>query len=69
MRRPSIGKGPASHYADANERIVEFSANDGTGTGGLLSIRRLDDGRLVVSVYRTDGPVEVSGPHASGRGR
>lgn len=60
-RRLRIGRGPASHYAVTGEVIVEFS--DGQ-SGGLISVRRDGDGRMVVDVYRTDADVYVLGPVA-----
>lgn len=60
-RRPSLTTPcVADHYCDKRtERIAEFDANDGTGTGGLIQLRRLESGTLLVNVYRIDGPVEV----------
>ncbi len=61
MARPRVTlKCVADHFTNKKtERIVEF--NDGTpgGPGGLISFTRTDDGRLIVSVYRTDPGVEV----------
>lgn len=57
MRRPRIGKGPASEYAGPYERIVEFSDDR---SGGLIAVRRNQTtDQLVVDVYRTDADVEV----------
>jgi hypothetical protein len=57
--KPTIGKGPASHYAGMGETIVEFT--DGR-SGGLISIRRNAEDTLVVDVYRVDPDVIVRGP-------
>ena len=47
----------ADQYVDKQtERIIEFSSDHG---GGLISFFKLDDGRLIVSVYNTDPTVEV----------
>lgn len=45
-RRPSLTTPcVADHYCDKRtERIAEFDANDGTGTGGLIQLRRLESG-------------------------
>jgi len=56
VSRPTVTKGPASHYASAGETIVEFS--DGR-SGGLISIRRDGQDRLVVDLYRLDDDVVV----------
>ena len=55
-RRPTIRKGPAAQYAMPGELIMEFS--DGQ-SGGLLSLRRHPDGKLLVSIYQQDADVEV----------
>jgi hypothetical protein len=51
----------ANRYSARNERIIEFK-DDETDKGGLISIRRMDDGTLVVDVYRCDPGVKVLGP-------
>lgn len=56
MARPTIRTGPASQYAGPKEIIREFS--DGK-SGGLMSLRRQQDGPLVVEVYQVDDDVEV----------
>jgi len=64
-RRPRVTlKCPADRYAGAGERIVEFF-DDGTGKGGLISIRADAHGRLIVDVYRCDDGVTVRGPHVN----
>ena len=56
MSRPSVTtRCVADSYAMRNERIVEFNANDGTGRGGLISLRVTDSGAFVVNVYRVEG--------------
>lgn len=61
--KPTLNKGPASAHAGPNEIIREFSFGPaGKGYGGLLSMRVMDDGELRIEVYRTDGPVTVTGP-------
>jgi len=61
-KRPTVNtKCVADSYANKQcERIIEFSAGDGTETGGLISFRRMDDGTLHISLYRTDGPITVT---------
>jgi len=57
MRRPRvITRCVADTYAASNERIIEFGARS---AGGLISFRELDDGTLLIDVYRTSGPVTV----------
>lgn len=48
----------ANGYAGPHERIVEFGAGD-QGTGGLISFRVDDAGRLQISIYQVSGPVDV----------
>ena len=56
MKRPSVNLTPvASHYAMAHERIIEFTSESG---GGLISFT-VQDGSLVIDVYRTDPTVIV----------
>lgn len=64
MGKPHINPKPgADQYAAGNERIIEFSASDGRGAGGLISVRQGDDGSLTVEVYRADRTaVMFSGP-------
>jgi hypothetical protein len=52
--------------SDRSERIVEFDAGDGKGTGGLISLLRRDDGTLLLSVYRCSGPIQLSASHDDG---
>ena len=54
MKRPRlITKCVADHYADkTRERVAEFD-------GGLISLRRCDDGTLLVSLYQLDSNVVV----------
>lgn len=54
--RPKVKPGPASDYQGLDETILEFSHH---GTGGLLSIRRDYQGRLLVEVYRADDDVVI----------
>ena len=49
----------ANHYAAANERIIEFTGQN--GLGGLIAVRNMADGTVVVDVYRTDAGVIVLG--------
>lgn len=66
-RRPRVVLGcVADRYATRAERIVEFTANDGTDCGGLISLRRFEDGTLRVDVYRCSGKVVVVGPDVEG---
>lgn len=62
MKKPTIKRGPASHYAGAGEAIVEFS--DGQ-SGGLISVRRDAEGRMIVDVYRADEDVVVRSAQAA----
>lgn len=55
MNKPTIRKGVASSYAGPNESIYDFG--DAT-SGGLISIRRTDNG-LIVELYRMDDDVIV----------
>lgn len=49
----------ADHYAlKHRERIVEFFDPE-TQKGGLIQFARMDDGRLMVQLYRLDEGVEV----------
>jgi hypothetical protein len=48
-----------SYYSSANERIVEISHN---GVGCLVSARVMDDGKLLVQVYRADPEVIIPLP-------
>lgn len=59
MGKPSVNTNPvANQYSSNNERIIEFN-NGEDGTGGLMSLRRQDDGTLQVRLYRLDAKVEV----------
>ena len=65
MSKPRVTtKCVANTYAAPNERIIEISSGNrrGTGNGCLVSIRDMDDGTLLIQVYRADGGVEVTGP-------
>jgi hypothetical protein len=55
-KRPTIKKGPAFQYGASDEAIYEFGDER---SGGLISIRRDAEDRLVVQVYRTDDDVRV----------
>lgn len=55
-KRPRIAKGPASAYQAPNEIIREWSAG---AAGGLLSIRVLDGGQVIVEIYHTNGDITV----------
>jgi hypothetical protein len=61
MGKPTIERGPASNYEADNEVIREVTGQNGTGF--LLSVRNLDDGTVLVDVYRADDNVRVL--HAS----
>lgn len=56
-KRPSVTTScVADSYSMACERIIEFNSNDGTGRGGLISLRvSPDTGAFVVNVYRLEG--------------
>ncbi len=56
MSKPTIRKGPAARYSAPNETIVEFSNRQ---IGGLISLRTLDDGTLLIDVYNADRGVKV----------
>ena len=56
-RRPTIRKGPAAHYASANEAIMEISTP--SGKGGLISVWQHDDGTVTISLYSLDAGVAV----------
>jgi hypothetical protein len=60
-KRPTVNTNPVAHqYSGPGERIVEFSNNIAADhKGGLIAFRNLDDGRLLVDVYRTDPKVDV----------
>lgn len=64
MAKPSVNLKPvAGNYAAPNERIIEFSNGRKSMDalkGGLISIRTLDDGSVVVDVYRLDEGVTVN---------
>ena len=49
-------KGPASAHQGPGEEIREFSTGK---AGGLLSVRTLDGGGIVVELYRTEGDVTL----------
>lgn len=58
MKRPTIISRPvASQYQSPNERIVEFSHDNG---GGLISIRALTDGTVAIDIYQQDSTVAVN---------
>jgi hypothetical protein len=57
VAKPTLRKGPASAYEAVNEIIREFG--DGTGTGGLISLRKQEDGTLLLDIYSISGPVQV----------
>lgn len=54
---------PADQYSDkSRERIIEFSdpqSPDGC-RGGLIAFRRLNDGTLLVNLYRLDDGITVT---------
>lgn len=57
MRKPRVlTKCVANYYASPNERIVEFSHGD---KSGLISFRAMNDGSMLVTVYRTDAGITV----------
>jgi hypothetical protein len=47
----------ANTYAMPNERIIEFMSV--SRKGGLISIRQMEDGSVVVEPYRLDAGVVV----------
>lgn len=52
----------ADTYTDkSRERVVEFF-DDKARKGGLIALRRLDDGSLLVQPYQLDHGVFVTGP-------
>lgn len=51
----------AQNYA--NEKIIEFTASD--GSGGLISFTERD-GEVIVELYRLDGNVVVVTPNIRG---
>jgi len=60
-RKPTIKRGPASHYAMDGETIVEVFSS-GLKAGCLISLREVDtpNGRkLVITPYRADPNVVV----------
>lgn len=61
-KKPTLKKGPAALHEAPNEIIREFSINDGKATGGLLALRTMDDGTLLVDVYQVDEAVKVNVP-------
>lgn len=66
MRKPTVlTKCIANMHTDANERIIEYSDRE-TGLGGLISLRRLEDGSLRVHLYRHDERVDVKVSKADG---
>ena len=58
MAKPRVNiRCVANQYAGPSERIVEFGGEN--GAGGLISLRNMPDGKLVVELYRCDDTVEV----------
>lgn len=50
----------ASHYQHPQERIIEFSFPGVDGLpGGLISFFHTSEGKLVVSLYQLDGPLDI----------
>jgi len=71
-QRPSAATAVADRWAGPHERIVEFNANDGTGRGGLISLRVMPSGEFRVSLYRMDGvtvDVAPETPHRAAEGK
>lgn len=65
-RRPAaITRCVADRYHARGERIVELSWPDGTGC--LLSLRVLADGRPILDIYRADPKLLVSWKVEGGR--
>lgn len=64
-KKPTLKAGPASKYESPNEIIREFGANNGTGDGGLIALRVLEDGTLVVDIYQVSGKVKINVPDQS----
>lgn len=57
MRKPSVNTNPvANKYTGPHERIIEVSSAYG---GCLIGLRLMQDGRLLVDVYREDPTVNV----------
>jgi hypothetical protein len=64
MPKPKVTVNPvANAYTSANERIVEYSHK---GLGGLMALRALDDGTLLVNLYRHDEGVLIRVSPAEG---
>lgn len=58
IRKPRVSLNPPAECRDRPyERIIEFTASN--GKGGLISIRELADGSVVVEPYRLDNGVGV----------
>lgn len=58
MRKPSVNTNPvANQVSGKNERIIEFSSNNG---GGLISLWEMADGTLSVHLYRHDDTVKIT---------
>lgn len=65
MRKPKVTVNcVANAHSAPNERIVEFS--DPLGNGGLISLRYMPDGTLLVDVYRVSDNVRVIVPEGKG---
>lgn len=59
MSRPKVTVNcVAQQHAGQEERIIEFSHENG---GGLISFTPTDDGRMVVSLYNVDGSIIPGG--------
>jgi hypothetical protein len=61
MARIHVNTSPvANQYAAPNEKIIEYSVGGGSKlVGGLIAFRVLEDGKLVIDLYRHDADVEI----------
>jgi len=59
MKKPSVKtKCVANNYAMRNERIIEVTGQHGKGC--LISIVNLENGEVLINVYRIDRDVKVN---------
>lgn len=55
MTKPTIKTArPANAYASPHEKIMSVTVGRGSPIGCLLSVRQMDDGRLILEAYRAD---------------
>lgn len=58
MTKPKVTTNPvANQYTDSRERIIEYSHK---GLGGLIALREMPDGTLLVQLYRHDDKVQIT---------